>query len=234
MFEKHLQWLKIIISKEECIKWFWLRIPLPVPLLQNKQTNKPLVSTAVETRIRWEWHLPFLLVLPTPYRTPTPTPIDRRLFTPEEGLAVLPQILPDKVHTVPLPPAATPLLTFTFLDSTWSGPPCLLLFLKNVYFSFKSQFTCLWPVCLSLPPICSCFFWLSKGLYANSYSHASHSSVIICLLIHSFHKCLLSTQSISDSILGPRDSAESKLHLLLVCTELKTRKRANMQKYIKF
>lgn len=200
-----------------------------------KQTNKPFVSTAVETRIRWEWHLPFLLVLPTPYPAPAPAPSDRRLFTPEEGLAVLPQSLPDKVTQFPSLPQPHP----CWLSLFWTLPEialpvCLLLFLKNVYSSFKSQFTCLWPVCLSLPPICSCFFWLSKGLYANSYSHASHSSVIICLLIHSFHKCLLSTQSIPDTILGPKDSAESKLHLLLVRTELKTRKRANMQKYIKF
>ena len=72
----------------------------------------------------------------------------------------------EKVITRPIPPPS------------WLRPS-ILLFLGKCLHTFKSQFTCLWPVCLSLPPICSCFLWVSKGLYANSYSHASHSWVII-------------------------------------------------------
>ena len=50
--------------------------------------------------------------------------------------------------------------------------------------------------------------------------------------IHSFHNYLLSTKNARDTTLGPRDSAESKLDLLLVFKELKTRKKANVHQKI--
>ena len=104
----------------------------------------------------------------------------RRLFTLKRGLHFCSRFCLTEYTQFPSPPLPHP----SWLSLLWTPPEmalpvCILLFLGKCLLTLKSQFTCLWPVCLSLPPICSCFLWVSKGLYANSYSHASHSWVII-------------------------------------------------------
>ena len=163
--------LKLITSFQRQVhKVILIESPVTYPP-PSERKKKVLVSIALRTWIMWERHLPFHLVFPASEE-------DCSLL--KRGLHFCSRFCLTKYTQFPSPPLPHPCwLSLFWTPPEMALPVCILLFLGKCLLTFKSQFTCLWPVCLSLPPICSCFLWVSKGLYANSYSQASHSWVII-------------------------------------------------------